>query len=94
MTKHETEYAYTCTQCSHEEWSEEQPVLTGNDCPECGCPMAAAAERPRTRSHQYQIKRLPNGMIRVVDLEKGRVDGVWVQEDKQWFDIAGFIGQK
>ena len=39
----------------------------------------------------YQTKRLPSGMIRVVNLEEDRVEGVWCQKDKQWFDIAGFI---
>lgn len=40
---------------------------------------------------RYQTKRLPSGLIRVVDLEKDRVDGVWNQEDKVWLDVAGFI---
>lgn len=40
---------------------------------------------------RYQTKRLPGGLIRVVDLENDRVDGVWDQNDKVWFDVHGFL---
>lgn len=39
----------------------------------------------------YHVKRLPGGFLRVVDLEDDRVEGVWNQEDKRWFDLRGFL---
>ena len=45
----------------------------------------------RDGADRYQTKRLPGGLIRVVDLKNDRVDGVWDQNDKVWFDVHGFL---
>jgi len=47
------EYAFVCSQCGHEEWSEETPVLGGNECPDCGCGMTAAARSVSAPTQGY-----------------------------------------
>lgn len=42
-------------------------------------------------SNRYQVRRKPGYFLRVVDLEKDRVEGYWNFKDKTWFDLQAFM---
>jgi hypothetical protein len=45
-----------------------------------------------TSSEDYQTKKMGFG-IRVVNLKKDIVEGIWRTDTKEWFDVQEFINQ-
>lgn len=44
-------------------------------------------------SHRYQIDRKPGNMLRVVDRHLDQVDGLWIMDEKRWFDLQRYLSR-